>query len=106
MAGEFDLCLIAPMESKSPIVWTQLWNVELYVIVPKDHKYADRKDITLEEISDESFIHLKEGFSLRITVEQLFQEAGLTPKITFEGEEPIRWQHSLQLASAFPFSQT
>ncbi|MCK6255452.1 LysR family transcriptional regulator [Fictibacillus sp. KIGAM418] len=87
MAGEFDLCLIAPMESKSPIVWTPLWNEELYVIVPKDHKYADKVSITLEEIADESFIHLKEGFSLRITVEQLFQEAGLTPKITFEGEE-------------------
>ncbi|SFE64762.1 DNA-binding transcriptional regulator, LysR family [Bacillus sp. OV194] len=87
LAGEFDLCLIAPMVSKSPIVWTPLWNEELYVIVPKGHKYAHRSSITLKEIADESFIHLKEGFSLRITVEQLFQEAGLTPKITFEGEE-------------------
>lgn len=85
--GEFDLCLIAPMEIKSPIVWRQLWNEELFVIVPKDHKYANRKNITLEEIADESFIHLKEGFSLRITFEQLFKEEGITPNITFEGEE-------------------
>jgi DNA-binding transcriptional LysR family regulator len=85
--GEFDLCLIAPMEIRSPIVWRQLWNEELFVIVPKDHKYAYRKNITLEEIADESFIHLKEGFSLRITVEQLFNLAGITPKIIFEGEE-------------------
>ncbi|MBT2701490.1 LysR family transcriptional regulator [Bacillus sp. ISL-40] len=86
-SGEFDLCLIASMENKSPIVWRQLWNEELFVIVPKDHKYAYHKNITLEEIADESFIHLKKGFSLRITFDQLFKEAGITPKITFEGEE-------------------
>ncbi|QGQ44916.1 LysR family transcriptional regulator [Metabacillus sediminilitoris] len=85
--GVFDLCLIAPMEKTSPIVWRQLWNEELFVIVPKDHKYANRKNITLEEIADESFIHLKEGFSLRITIEQIFKKVGITPKITFEGEE-------------------
>ncbi|MDN4525096.1 LysR family transcriptional regulator [Fictibacillus fluitans] len=87
LAGEFDLCLIASMESRSPIKWKPLWDEELYVIVPKDHKYAHHESISLEQIADESFIHLKEGFSLRITVEQLFQEAGLTPNITFEGEE-------------------
>jgi DNA-binding transcriptional LysR family regulator len=85
--GEFDLCLIAPMEIKSRIVWRQLWNEELFVIVPKDHKYANCKNITLEKIADEPFIHLKEGFSLRITIEQLFKEAGISPKVTFEGEE-------------------
>ncbi|MGG0789453.1 LysR family transcriptional regulator [Peribacillus simplex] len=86
-SGEFDLCLIASMEIKSPIVWRQLWKEELFVIVPKAHKYSNRKNITLEEISDEAFISLKEGFSLRITIEQAFKEAGITPKITFEGEE-------------------
>ncbi|KAB2334907.1 LysR family transcriptional regulator [Cytobacillus depressus] len=85
--GKLDLCLIAPLGIKTPIVWRQLWNEELFVTVPKGHKYANRKNITLEEIADESFIHLKEGFSLRITVELLFKEAGITPKITFEGEE-------------------
>ncbi|MEH7124241.1 LysR family transcriptional regulator [Bacillus sp. JJ1532] len=85
--GDMDLCLIAPMGIKSPIVWRQLWNEELFVIVPKDHKYANRKNITLEEIADESFIHLKEGFSLRITIEQLFKKVGVAPKIIFEGAE-------------------
>ncbi|NRD77057.1 LysR family transcriptional regulator [Bacillus sp. BRMEA1] len=85
--GEFDLCLISPIGIKSPIVWRQLWNEELFVIVPKNHKFAKRKNIALQEIADESFIHLKEGFSLRITIDQLLNEAGIAPKITFEGEE-------------------
>ncbi|MBZ5750264.1 LysR family transcriptional regulator [Metabacillus rhizolycopersici] len=85
--GELDLCLIAPMEMKLPIQWTQLWQEELFVIVPKSHKFANYESITLEEIADESFILLKKGYSLRITVEQLLEEAGIIPTITFEGEE-------------------
>ncbi|MFE4145118.1 LysR family transcriptional regulator [Peribacillus sp. YIM B13472] len=85
--GELDLCLIAPMEMKAPLQWAQLWTEELFVIVPKGHKFANYETITLEEIAAESFILLKKGYSLRITVEQLFEEAGITPNITFEGEE-------------------
>ncbi|WP_078411976.1 LysR family transcriptional regulator [Priestia abyssalis] len=85
--GELDLCLIAPMEMKPPIQWQQLWCEELFAIVPKHHKFAGYESITLEEMADESFIHLKKGYSLRLTIEQLFKEAGITPKITFEGEE-------------------
>jgi DNA-binding transcriptional LysR family regulator len=54
---ELDLCLIAPMEIKPPIQWRQLWSEELFVIVPKDHKFASYKNIMLEEMADESFIH-------------------------------------------------
>ncbi|MBY0122016.1 LysR family transcriptional regulator [Bacillus sp. S/N-304-OC-R1] len=86
-SGVLDLCLISPIGIKSPIVWKELWNEELFVIVPKNHKYANRQHITLEEIADESFIHLKEGFSLRITIDQLFKKVGISPRITFEGEE-------------------
>ena len=85
--GELDLCLTAPIEIKPPIQWRQLWNEELFVIVPKDHKLAGCENIKLEEIADESFILLKEGYALRATTEELFKKAGITPKITFEGEE-------------------
>jgi DNA-binding transcriptional LysR family regulator len=86
-SGEMDLCLIALNEGIHPIQWEKLWSEELFVTVPKNHKFADRKSIRLEQLANEPFIHLKKGYSLRITVEQLFQEAGLTPNITFEGEE-------------------
>ncbi len=83
--GELDLCLIAPMEEKSIIKWQHLWSEELFVIVPKNHRYARCESIPLEEIAEESFIHLKEGFSLRLTFEQLFEETGVKPHIMFEG---------------------
>ncbi|WP_433957198.1 LysR family transcriptional regulator [Cytobacillus horneckiae] len=86
-SGEIDLCLIAPNDVKHPVRWEELWSEELFVIVPKNHKFADYQSIKLEQLANEPFIHLKKGFSLRITVEQLFQEGEITPDITFEGEE-------------------
>lgn len=86
-SGEIDLCLIAPNDVKHPVRWEELWSEELFVIVPKNHKFANYQSIKLEQLANEPFIHLKKGFSLRITVEQLFQEVEITPDITFEGEE-------------------
>ncbi|RNA68565.1 LysR family transcriptional regulator [Alteribacter keqinensis] len=85
--GVFDLCLIVSNERNGAIDWRKLWDEELFVIVPKDHTYASRTFITFDEIADEPFIHLKEGFSLRNTIDRLFQKEGITPEITFEGEE-------------------
>lgn len=86
-SGEIDLCLIAPNDVKHPVRWEELWSEELFVIVPKNHKFANYQSIKLEQLANEPFIHLKKGFSLRITVEQLFQEVEIRPDITFEGEE-------------------
>ncbi|WP_026314648.1 LysR family transcriptional regulator [Heyndrickxia acidiproducens] len=86
-SGELDLCLMAPMKFKSPIIWKQLWKEELFAIVPKGHKYAARGMVTLKEMADEPFIHLKAGYSLRMMVEKIFKDAGLAPRILFEGEE-------------------
>jgi DNA-binding transcriptional LysR family regulator len=86
-AGELDLCLLASMEPNLPIEWKRLWSEELFVIVPKGHRLAHRESIMLKEIADESFIFIKKGYALRITTDQLFQQAGITANITFEGEE-------------------
>ncbi|MEN1966701.1 LysR family transcriptional regulator [Lentibacillus sp. N15] len=87
VSGEFDLCLTTPMETNVRISWQKLWDEELFVIVPADHKLANRESITLDEISEESFIAIKEGNSLRQIMDQLCEEAGIRPKILFEGEE-------------------
>lgn len=84
-SGEYDLCLT--MKINAPIEWEPLWSEELFAILPKDHRLAGQKSITLEELAAESFIHLKKGYSLRITVERLFENAGINPKIMFEGDE-------------------
>ncbi|MEW9675546.1 LysR family transcriptional regulator [Lentibacillus sp. L22] len=86
-SGEFDLCLTTPIETNIKVNWQKLWNDELFVIVPADHRLAGCESITLEEIADEDFIAIKEGNSLRQIMDQLCEEAGIHPKILFEGEE-------------------
>lgn len=87
-AGELDICLIAePTEAKIPIQWTPLWSEEIFVVLPLEHPLAGSESILLEEIAHESFIFLKKGYALRDTTDRLFQQKGINPKITFEGEE-------------------
>lgn len=87
-AGELDLCLLAePTETKLPIQWTPLWSEELFAIVPTGHHLAGSDSIHLSQLASESLIVLKKGYALRRTTDQLFAQLGLTPRITFEGEE-------------------
>ncbi len=86
--GQVDLCLSQRIESKTiDIEWIELWSEELFVIVPKNHRFANRETIKLEEIKDEPFISIKRGNALRQIVDKLFEQAGITTNITFSGEE-------------------
>ncbi|QCR33927.1 LysR family transcriptional regulator [Lysinibacillus sp. SGAir0095] len=86
--GQVDLCLSQRIKSKTiNIEWIDLWSEELFVIVPKNHRFANRETIKLEEIKDEPFISIKRGNALRQIVDKLFEEAGITTNITFSGEE-------------------
>lgn len=86
-SGEFDLCLITPIETKIPVQWVKLWSEELFAIVPAGHPLENRESIMLAELAGESFIFVKEGNSLRHITDRLCREAKITPKIVFEGEE-------------------
>ncbi|MDI7743645.1 LysR family transcriptional regulator [Lysinibacillus fusiformis] len=86
--GQVDLCLSQRIESKTiDIEWIELWSEELFVIVPKNHRFANRDTIKLEEIKDEPFISIKRGNALRQIVDKLFEQAGITTNNTFSGEE-------------------
>lgn len=86
--GEIDFCLSQRFFSKTiEVEWIELWSEELFVIVPKNHKLAEREEIELREIEKERFIAIKKRNMLRKIIDQFFEEAGIKPNITFEGEE-------------------
>ncbi|RUL51733.1 MULTISPECIES: LysR family transcriptional regulator [Lysinibacillus] len=86
--GAIDLCLSQRIESKAvKIDWIELWSEELFVIVPKNHRFAKRESIRLEEIKGEPFVSIKQGNALRQIVDKFLNEAGITTNITYEGEE-------------------
>lgn len=84
-AGESDLCLCSALPMTEHSAWAYLWSEELFVAVPLGHPFADRVSIDLHELEYESFIALKNNYSLRILVDQFFDLAGIHPEITFEG---------------------
>ncbi|GAB2559281.1 LysR family transcriptional regulator [Gracilibacillus alcaliphilus] len=61
---------------------------KLYLAVPHEHKYANRKTIHLREVSDEPFVGYKETLPLRIMNDELCQQAGFRPRMVCETEEP------------------
>ncbi|MDF2523473.1 MAG: LysR family transcriptional regulator [Clostridiales bacterium] len=87
ISGQIDLCLSSPTEDMERTKWTYLWSEELVVIVPADHPLASFKEIDLEQIADEPLVSFKKGYGIRKATDDVLQKAGITPRITFEGEE-------------------
>ncbi|EHS59733.1 LysR family transcriptional regulator [Paenibacillus sp. Aloe-11] len=88
MNGELHMCLLAePRDPEPSIEWTPLWKEEILAVVPSFHRLAKAASIKLDELANESFILLKKGYALRQTTDLMFQEHGIDPNITFEGEE-------------------
>ncbi len=86
-SGESDLCMTSLAGATEGIAWVPLYDEELFAVVSKAHRLAGRESIELVEIVAEPIITFKKGYSFRVLTDQLFAEAGLTPKIEFEGEE-------------------
>ncbi|KAB2487331.1 LysR family transcriptional regulator [Priestia endophytica] len=86
-SGELDLCLLASFPIEPPMNWTPLWNDELFLFLPKRHRLATRERVTIEDIAEEPFILMRAGYALRVTIDQIFEQANIRPNIVFEGEE-------------------
>lgn len=86
-SGEIDFCLVSSIQDNKQIHWTELWKEELFLIVPSGHHLAHYESVTLQEIADETFVLLEKGNGIRGITDRLFRESGISPEITFEGEE-------------------
>ncbi|PWW07287.1 DNA-binding transcriptional LysR family regulator [Paenibacillus cellulosilyticus] len=87
-AGELDLCVIAePTDPRLPLEWIPLWSEEIFAVLPTSHPLAGADSLSLKELENEPFILLKKGYAMRDTVDRLFQQSGIHPRVTFEGEE-------------------
>lgn len=86
-SNEIDFCLVSSIEPNTKVKWIELWKEEIFLIVPSNHRLSTYESITLNEIENEAFVLLERGNGLRGIADQLFSESGITPNITFEGEE-------------------
>lgn len=86
--GKIDYCLSSIPIDAPDIVWEPLITEEVYLIVPPGHPFSNRDTIKLEEAKKESFIQMHTGYGFRNLTDQFCYEAGFTPHIAFEGDDP------------------
>ncbi|MQY16961.1 LysR family transcriptional regulator [Nocardia macrotermitis] len=86
--GEADLVLTAPLPVHDPGFETSaIAKQPLVAVVPTGHPLAARARVGLTELIESEFVSLKPGFGLRRIIDDLFAQAGCTPRVSFEGEE-------------------
>jgi DNA-binding transcriptional LysR family regulator len=59
----------------------------LVLVVPPTHRLARRKRVDLTELADEEMVMIPPGFGHRALVDELFAEAGVTPRVSFESAD-------------------
>lgn len=88
-ADDFDLCITTDDFGPLPSSARRLYNEEIMLAVPATHpRFGKMSSIAFSDIADESFIMTRSGTSLRIIANRLFRQAGMEPRILFEGDNP------------------
>jgi DNA-binding transcriptional LysR family regulator len=85
--GELDLCLLSPRPEEADLTSRRMGEQRLRLVVPADHPLAGRRRVRLEEFAEDTFVTLVPGYGMRRITDNLWAEAGFTPRISFEGEE-------------------
>lgn len=86
--GEIDFCISSLPIEGSELIWEPLIREEVYLMVPPNHPLAQKEQVYLSEVKDEPFISMNTGFGFRNLTDDFCREAGFTPNIAFEGDEP------------------
>jgi LysR family transcriptional regulator, transcription activator of glutamate synthase operon len=86
-SGETDVALVSFIQAYKELIWEPLWIEELFLIVSAHHPLAKLDEVDLIEVENEPFIAFKNGYGLRSITDNLCEQAGFSPNVTFEGEE-------------------
>ncbi|AFT99892.1 LysR family transcriptional regulator [Nocardia brasiliensis] len=89
LSGTSDLGIVSPRPTMSGIGWRGLLRQRLALAVPADHRLVGRRQVRLDEVSDEDFITMHPGYGMRRIVDQLSAAADLRPRISFEASDLV-----------------
>lgn len=85
--GEADLAIVAPRPMRTDMAWAPIAEQDLALVVPADHRFADRAQIALAEAADEDYIVMQPGFGMRRIFDELCTASDIDPTIAFESSE-------------------
>ena len=84
-----DIAVISPRPDKAEFAWHTLAREQLCLAVPRAHKLANRRTLSLVDVREEPFIALQPESGLRRQMDDLCRAAGIEPEIAFESTEII-----------------
>lgn len=84
-SNKIDLA-ICPKPEKG-FKYAKIFKQQLYLIVPKKHRFSQKKCIAITDIIDEPFVALSKSSYLRNIVDDIFKKSNFSPNIVFEAEE-------------------
>ncbi|MBB6672063.1 LysR family transcriptional regulator [Cohnella nanjingensis] len=87
-SGEVDLVFAAMPIDRPGLTMEIVLSEELYLAVPKGHRFADRARIHLREAANEPFIGYKEDFIFQRMNDAFFEAAGFAPNFVCRVDEP------------------
>ncbi|MDY6881787.1 MAG: selenium metabolism-associated LysR family transcriptional regulator [Desulfatiglans sp.] len=76
MEGSLELGVTGSKGDQKTLVYRKLWRDELVLAVPIDHRWAGKKEVTLDELSDEPFIVRETGSGTLRILEKYLKAAG------------------------------
>ncbi|GGK03464.1 LysR family transcriptional regulator [Pseudomonas matsuisoli] len=83
---ELDAILVSLDESVAGADCTQLplYSDDIFLAVPADSSFADRREVDLAELRESTFITLTQGFATHRDGARVFQQAGFEPKVAMQ----------------------
>ena len=91
-AGEIDLALVfdfepIPAAFEGELDMTHLIDDPYDVILPKDHRLAGKRSLSLAQLADEPWVSSTTGCGCRRISDRACEDAGFRPKVAFETDE-------------------
>ena len=85
-SGLSELALTSP-RPPGPHGWLPLQRQRLVLAVPSGHRLAARRQVRLDEVTDEDFVTVPRGLGFRALIDELLQAEGIRLRISFESTD-------------------
>ncbi|WP_432484903.1 LysR family transcriptional regulator [Kineococcus esterisolvens] len=85
--GHVDLLLTSPLPRGTAWRTRPLLEQPLVLALPAEHPLAGRDRLALGDVAGEDFVLFEHGYGLRETADAMFAEAGVVPRVAFEGQD-------------------
>ncbi len=72
-----------------PILTSHLMEEQIYLVVPKNSRYAKKASVPLSEVKEEGFVHLAGSRTFSTLCDKFCMQAGFKPKIAFESDSIV-----------------